>query len=980
MIKEIRKSLARLLYPSKNSMSLPAQFLKFGSKMMTPDWSDVNMSDHDLYTGYGYAAIRNRANNVARIALEHVRTKSKDDKFVHPYLEVMKKSNFPERKFWNNTSTYIDLEGVYYLMAVRNYDNEKYGAVQQFKLLSPYNIKRILDKKTLEVKGYVESRNGMVREIPKEIIIEMRELNPFSEEIPFAMTDAAKESQFTLKTAGDFTRKSLKHNINAPGSISTDVILDDKEFEQFVARIKSHTKGEPLFGNGTGAITYTNMQNDLSKSALKDINEINRDLLFAVSGVSKTLMGIEQSGTTRDTSKVQKELSIENHILPQIQLIVDALNLDYKTRYPKEFEKNEAELVVDNPLGADHEAELSETNVFEKRYDLFEKLINKGVDKEIAASYVMGNVEIDAIDIKPSVVETEPQEDDEDENSDDNNNLVTENKLVSKGLVQQQEGALKNAIQRTEAQLLAYAISRLNKKTSNDISIELEKSIVTMTEKNEMVKELALVLGVFYGLIVNLKGRETIRDRMGQFVLPGNFNLNDDVKRNIKRLSNKVSESHIDTVANDIYETARDSARAGKSLIQIQTDLKNKFIDTISDTRAKTIARTETNRAFTLGQYEADKQFVKQNKLEGRVYKQWVTRSDHPCEFCLELEAEGKVPFDVNFRDLGDDVSVGDSKLAVNFEPLEAGNAHPNAVFASSTFAPYNGLKQLISADYDGPAIQLKAGKYETTIGPNHPIMTTRGLVKAAEITEQDQILYDLRNDSSFVVEGTSESDFVQVPTIEDAAKTLISIGSDVTISSARHDFHGDVVYCKGEVEVINPTGELTFVRNSGGIEKLRELNFMLSDTKTKIIASDGSSSFGGNGVLLPSTGGVGGSDVFVLADSHYVWIKVNKVTHTTYKGRAYDCTTDASLYCSDGFVVSNCSCTYELIIEEAKNSLFIEELEKKYNELDKRTADAKEMLEKINVERKKLEKEKDELKKEKVDIDKMTADLEHLV
>ena len=41
------------------------------------------------------------------------------------------------------------------------------------------------------------------------MIIEMAELNPFDEDKPFAMTDAAKDSQFTIKTADDYTRADL---------------------------------------------------------------------------------------------------------------------------------------------------------------------------------------------------------------------------------------------------------------------------------------------------------------------------------------------------------------------------------------------------------------------------------------------------------------------------------------------------------------------------------------------------------------------------------------------------------------------------------------------------------------------------------------------------------------------------------------------------------------------------------------------------
>ena len=128
----------------------------------------------------------------------------------------------------------------------------------------------------------------------------------------------------------------------------------------------------------------------------------------------------------------------------------------------------------------------------------------------------------------------------------------------------------------------------------------------------------------------------------------------------------------------DLYKIAYEAAQKGMSQIEIINEIKNKYSYDISETRAKTVARTETNRAFTRAQYEADKQFVEQNGLEGKVFKQWHTRSDNPCEFCQALEDEGLVPFEDTFRDIGQSITVDGKSLDVNFESLEAGNAHPN--------------------------------------------------------------------------------------------------------------------------------------------------------------------------------------------------------------------------------------------------------------------------------------------------------------
>lgn len=679
-VQNFRKRVANLIFPTaKNAMNLARDYLRYGNKKMSPDWTQVVMEDRDLYTGYAYAAIRNRANKVARIAGKDIRTTATTEGFVHPYLDTIEQSpSFTDTQFWYDISTYLDLEGVYYLMAIRAVDavNQRVGNIQEFKLLNPYNIRRVLAKDSLAVSGYVETRNGYIREIPAEMIIEIRELNPFDENTPYAMTDAAKEAQFTLKTAGDFTRNSLKHNINAPGLISTDVILEEKEFINFTDRIKNHTKGEPIFGNGSGTITWESMNVELSKAALKDINEMNREALFAVSGVSKTIMNIEQSGVTRESSKVQKDLSVEDHILPRIQLIIDALNQDYRNHYA-EYQSNQAKIIVDNPVATDHDAEMKENEVKKGEFDLYEQLLAAGYDPELAGKYVCGDIDIEMLGEPTNEPTATPATPPAQQNLAIEENTFREDER--EGVVTQQEGMLKNAVVNTEEQLVVSAMSRVSRIVKNDIK---ENELITKRDKKTAVDELVAILTGFYGIMFNFIGKQTMRNRIGQYALIGQFGIDKGSNAYIKSIAKKVAESHVDTVSQDIFNVAREAALKGLSVPQIEALIKEKYNKTIVENRAKVIARTETNRAFTRAQYEADRQFIQQNNLEGRVYKVWHTRSSNPCPFCLSLEAEGEIPFSENFRDLGEEVVVGEGKnrkvLDINFEALKAGNAHPN--------------------------------------------------------------------------------------------------------------------------------------------------------------------------------------------------------------------------------------------------------------------------------------------------------------
>jgi hypothetical protein len=674
--KVIKSNIAKFLKVN-NSMSLPSLFLKYGSRgtPMLPDWTEVMMSDKDHYTGYGYAAIKIRANMVAKTALNYVKTESKKKEFTHPYLDVIDKSkSFSNYQFWNDISTFLDLEGIYFLMAVRAVDGSRISKIKEFKLLNPYNVKRVMSKDSLEVAGYIETRKGFVREIPKEMIIEMRELNPFSPDDPMSMTDAAKEAQFTLKTAGDYTRNALRGNINAAGILSTDVALEKEDFEKFVDRVKKHTKGEPIFGNGSGSIKWEGMQTELSKAALADVNEINRDSLFAVSGVSKTIMGIEQSGVTRETSRTQKELIMENQILPRIQLIIDALNLDYQNTTGD----TDTEIVVDNPLEVDIDAEIKEIERDTNELELYQTLINKGIKKDVAVAYVNGDVGIEALDLEKSdpIIPPDAKKKDETENSICEHCQEEEKRFnqVGGGIIQQEQASLQNSIINIDSQLLINALKRLPSKIKNAQTIEGE--LITETEKKNTIGDLVLVLTGFYGIIMTLIGNETTKDRSNTYSLTGSFLLNADVKAYIKETAKKVAESHVATVSNDIFGFAQKAALEGLSVPQIESKLKAQFTYQMTELRAKTIARTETNRAFTRAQFEADIQFVKENDLV--AFKKWVTRSGNPCAFCQALASEPAIPLGKSFRNIGASVSAGKEVFDVDFETAEAGNLHPN--------------------------------------------------------------------------------------------------------------------------------------------------------------------------------------------------------------------------------------------------------------------------------------------------------------
>lgn len=390
-------------------------FYRHGGGTLPATWSNSSVRKEDMYRGYAYAAIQRRANRVASIARMGVITTANTEltqkvaktksTLEHPYLTKIKDSvDFSEKKFWRDISVYLDLAGVYYLGVVREYIPETtiLSPVKKFVMLNPFEITRI--EKEGKVVAYQENKpDGRTRVWQPHQIIEMRELNPFDQEKAWSLSEASENAVYTLQQSGDYTRKSIAGNINAPGIISTSEQMSDELFQNFMTRVKSNLSGEPLFGNGTGAIDWKSMSVDLDSSALSDINELNRNELFAVSGTSKTVLGIEESGTTRETARVQADNFIADSVQPRIEDIIDHLNMDYKKSYPEDFKKTDFQIKIGNVLSRDYDNELSSVQLKIAQLDLIQKVVDQGYTQESAAAFAMNEAEISDLELRDSV-------------------------------------------------------------------------------------------------------------------------------------------------------------------------------------------------------------------------------------------------------------------------------------------------------------------------------------------------------------------------------------------------------------------------------------------------------------------------------------------------------------------------------------------------------------------------------------------------
>lgn len=673
-------------------------FLRRGNRdvVNTQDLSLIDIQPKEYYSGQLYAAIRTRANRVASLAKENVKTRIFDDPEKelertdqHPYLTLVNQSpTFSNTFFWRAMSTFLDLTGTAYIFVLRNYSEKVVGTAQEFSIINPYNLTKVVNATTGDYR-YIETRAGAWREIPSQQMIAINSFNPFNLKDGFAMVEAAKDDHYQIKQARDYARKAIKNNIGQRGLLTTDIIMEDEKFTNFVEKIKSKETGEFIFGNGPDALRYTDMQIDLEKLALGAINKISTETLIAVSGASKTILGIEQSEVSQEAAKTQKDLFTENHGIPQTDDIIDALNQDYKNRYTAEYESNKLEIYVDSPLKVDKESELKDADIEKRKAETAVALIDGGFTPKSVMSYLEldDDLEFEERQPRPGTQPGQPAAPEQPEDTEETQSLTVVTNTFSPGLepvVKGYESTLANQIANIEGQVLNAMLPKLDKKFAKNELTEGEKTL-SEKDRKRLERDIELALAAFGIAVISLFGGQSARKRFAEFALPAEFTMSAEVTKAINSSAALSARSHLQTFTKAVFDEAKKAGIEGLSREAIVSRLTSSFPD-LSRVNATRIARTESYKAVNMAQFEADKQFITQNGLEGRVYKQWVTQSSNPCPYCTEMASRPAVPFNQEFLSLGDSVKAEfkqesgtvTKELVNNFEPIDSGTLHPN--------------------------------------------------------------------------------------------------------------------------------------------------------------------------------------------------------------------------------------------------------------------------------------------------------------
>lgn len=366
--------------------------------------------------------------------------------------------------------------------------------------------------------------------------------------------------------------------------------------------------------------------------------------------------------------------------------------------------------------------------------------------------------------------------------------------------------------------------------------------------------------------------------------------------------------------------------------------------------RAELIARNEVAMANQAGALEG----MKAAKGAGvKLKKVWVPDAD-ACPICEENGDDGPI-------DLDDQFSSGD----------DAPTAHPNCFLAGTSVTAF-GVTKAYKRWFQGKIIVLTiAGDVHISVTPNHPILTRRGWLAAADLK-----VGDLLAQSGVPVNAPSavnpDNHYIETR-IEEIADSLIMSGSSstTTVPTTTEHFHGDGI-SNGEVDIVGPTSSLhsNYAGYTGDAEQTLEEkgNTDFSDcqrqrillasksTLTKFIEGSLASPHGdmssshtsladsrinstglhsasvamapnGKAEQIESFSKRTGfaphslSNIDTAFTSHIRFVELADLVVTEFSGHVYNLQTVDGWYVAESIIVSNCECSLASEVEDEEGN-----------------------------------------------------------
>ena len=215
-----------------------------------------------------------------------------------------------------------------------------------------------------------------------------------------------------------------------------------------------------------------------------------------------------------------------------------------------------------------------------------------------------------------------------------------------------------------------------------------------------------------------------------------------------------------------------------------------------------------------------------------------------------------------------------------------SGYAHPNSVFASTEIESIGTAYGGARGKWSGPVVLIRTARgARLTIGPNHPILTGRGWVKAGEVREGDKVIRRTTKVESGAAVHHGCPHFEYMPSsAAQVFDSLAAIGTATRGVPAARDLHGDARFIEGEIDI---------VRAYGALARERDLAFL------------------GGSQPIKHSPFANVEAVRDLSRRHSLAVELDDVIHVEIKqwhgATAFDFATSSGTYFADGILVHNC-------------------------------------------------------------------------
>ncbi|MEY4713331.1 MAG: hypothetical protein RIS88_2781 [Pseudomonadota bacterium] len=265
-----------------------------------------------------------------------------------------------------------------------------------------------------------------------------------------------------------------------------------------------------------------------------------------------------------------------------------------------------------------------------------------------------------------------------------------------------------------------------------------------------------------------------------------------------------------------------------------------------------------------------------------------------------------------------------------------------------------------VKSRYKGAAMCLvTAGGRQLSVTANHPVLTARGMVPAAELRKGDQLVaYRANVQSPLGVRDLYGG--LMGAAVEDVFGALVEAGHQSTARVSPVDLHGDAAFVEPDVDVVQTDQELVFALDTAAAQLLDQLQFVLPDAsasargdlealfdglRSRARGGIGRGSVGAPffGAHLPhaislsiapvaqlDTGGTEqategrSADPVLLADGQHglpIGVELDEVVEVVrfeYAGHVFDLQERSGLMLGSNIVVSNCHCSItEVLLDE---------------------------------------------------------------